>query len=46
VSELIAFVLASVPLVAFVALVVETIRVGTAGRNYPSVNLLHRAYGA
>ena len=45
-SDLIAFVLASVPLIAFVALVVETVRVATTGRDYPSVNLAHRAYGA
>jgi hypothetical protein len=45
-SELIALALASLPLLAFVALVVETLRVGRGAANYPPADLLYRAYGA
>ena len=45
-SEFIALALASLPLLAFVALVVETLRVGTSAATYPPADLLYRAYGA
>lgn len=45
-SDLIALVLASLPVVALVALVIETVRVGTGHADYPPVSLHHRAYGA
>lgn len=46
-SDPIAFILAAFPLIAFVALIVETIRTstGTPG-DPPPVDLLYRAYGA
>ncbi len=45
-SDLIALILASLPVLAFVALIVETIRTGTGTRDYPPAGLLYRAYGA
>ncbi len=45
-SELIAFVLAALPVLAFVALVVETLRAATGDVAYPPVDLRYRAYGA
>lgn len=46
-SDLIAFVLATLPLVAFIVLVAETVRTGTsAAGDQPPVDLLYRAYGA
>jgi hypothetical protein len=45
-SELIALSLASLPFVAFIVLVVETLRVGTGREPYPPADLLYRAYGA
>ena len=46
-SDVIAIVLAAFPIVAFVALIVETLRTGTgATGEYPPVGLLYRAYGA
>ena len=44
-SDLIALVLVSLPVVAFFALVVATIRVGTSAGDYPPAPLLYRAYG-
>ena len=45
-SELIAFALASLPLLAFVALVVEALRLGTGPGIYPPVEFRHRAHSA
>jgi hypothetical protein len=45
-SELIALFLASLPVLAFLALVVLTLRVATGPSDYPPVDLLHRSYGA
>jgi hypothetical protein len=46
-TDLIALILAAVPLVAFVVLIVESIRVGTgAAGGPPPIDLLYRAYGA
>jgi hypothetical protein len=45
-SELIALFLASLPVLAFFALVVLTLRVATGPGEYPPVDLLHRSYGA
>jgi hypothetical protein len=45
-SELIALFLASLPVVAVLALVVLTMRVATGPGDYPPVDLLHRSYGA
>jgi hypothetical protein len=33
-------------LLAFIALVIKTLRVGTGAANFPPVVLLYRAYGA
>ena len=45
-SELIAMMVASLPILAFVTLVVLTLRVGAGPGDYPPVDLLHRSYGA
>jgi hypothetical protein len=45
-SEFFAVVLASLPVLAFVVLVVETFRAGRSEAELPPVDLLHRAYGA
>ena len=45
-SELIALTFASLPFVAFMVLVVETLRVGTSQAPYPPVDLLYRAHSA
>jgi len=45
-SELIAFVLASLPVMAFVALGAATLRTAAESGDYPPVELLHRSYGA
>lgn len=45
-SELIALAFASLPILAFVTLVVVTLRVATGSGDYPPVELLHRSYGA
>ena len=45
-SELIAFVLASLPVLAFVVLVAATLRTAVGSGDYPPVDLLHRSYGA
>jgi len=45
-SELIALVLASLPVMAFVALVAATLRTVAGSGDYPPVDLLHRSYGA
>jgi hypothetical protein len=46
-SDLIAVILAAVPLVAFVVLIVVSIRTGTArAGDRPPVELFYRAYGA
>jgi hypothetical protein len=46
VSELIAFVLASLPVLAFVVLVAATLRTAVGSGDYPPVDLLHRSYGS
>jgi hypothetical protein len=38
--------LAALPAAAFIAMVVETIRVATTGGAYPPVDLLHHSYAA
>jgi hypothetical protein len=46
-SDLIAMLIAASPLVAFVALIAESIRTGTgAPADLPPVDLLYRAYNA
>jgi hypothetical protein len=45
-SELIAFVLASLPVMAFVVLIAATLRTAAGSDDYPPVDLLHRSYGA
>jgi hypothetical protein len=45
-SELISFVLALLPAMAFVALIVATVRAASAPGAVPPVDLLHRSYGA
>ncbi len=45
-SDLMAIVLAALPVLAFVALVVETVRAATGAAAYPPVDLRYRAYGA
>jgi hypothetical protein len=45
-SDLIALILVSLPILAFVALVVATIRVGVGEGDYPPAPLLYRAYGS
>ena len=44
-SDLIALILASLPVLAFAALVATTIRVGTDAADYPPAPLLYRASG-
>ena len=44
--DLVALALASLPLLAFVALVIETIRGGSGAADLPPANLLQRACGA
>jgi hypothetical protein len=46
VSQLIAIVLASLPVLAFVVLVAATLRTAVGSGDYPPVDLLHRSYGA
>jgi hypothetical protein len=45
-SDLIALVLASLPILAVVGLIVETFRAGTSPRPDPAPDLRYRAYGA
>ena len=45
-SELIAFGLALLPALAFVALIVTTIRTASTPGDYPPVDLYRRSYGA
>ena len=45
-SELITLALTSLPVLAFVALVVETIRVARNGMTYPTFEPTYRAYSA
>ena len=45
-SELIAFVLALLPAVAFVALIVATVRTTSVPGDYPPADLFRRSYGA
>ena len=45
-SEFFAIALASLPMLAFVALIVETFRASRSDADLPPVDLFHRAYGA
>jgi hypothetical protein len=45
-TDLIAVVLASLPVLAFAALVVETVRLGSGRGDYPATDPSNRAYGA
>lgn len=45
-SDFIAIALASLPMLAFVALIVETFRASRSEAEVPPVDLFHRAYGA
>jgi hypothetical protein len=45
-SEVIAIALASLPILAFITLIVETFRASRSEAELPPVDLFHRAYGA